>query len=200
MANHNEIRLDRAGRLITDHAMVWVRYLPASIERVWPIVSTKSGLARWWIVPPRVFDLRVGGAFEHHWDNTIASFDEPHYIDFDEPAGAYRGTGGMRFELSARRNGDTTFTFLGTWGPSVLSTELATGTSSAVDTQLAGPGTPWPGVAAGWHGMVDRLERQFCDDVPSHSHQDLEDFYIGYLEDQFRWFDMVQRLPKEVST
>lgn len=23
--------------------------------------------------------------------------------------------------------------------------------------QAGGPGTPWPGVAAGWHAMVDKL-------------------------------------------
>ena len=200
MESDSEIRLDRAGRLITDHAMVWVRYLPAPLERVWPVVSTKEGLETWWVVPPSVFDLRIGGAFKHHWDNTITGFEEPRYIDFDEPRGSYRGTGGMRFELAARGHGETAFTFLATWGPDVLASESATGVLPALDNQPAGPGTPWPAVAAGWHGMVDRLERQFADDVPSHSYEDLGEFYVGYLEDQFRLLGMVQRLPGDGGT
>lgn len=195
MESTNEIRLDRAGRLITDHAMVWVRYLKAPIEQVWPMICTKEGLETWWLVPPSVFDLRIGGAFKHHWDNSITGFEAPRFIDFDEPRGTYRGTGGMRFELADRGDSETAFMFLATWGPDVLASQAAAGEPSQFDRQPAGPGTPWPAVAAGWHGMVDHLERQFGDDVPAHSHEDLCEFYRGYLEDQFRLLGMVQRLP-----
>lgn len=195
MASDHDIRLDRAGRLITDHAMVWVRYLQAPIEQVWPVISTKEGLATWWIVPPSEFDLRIGGAFKHHWDNTITGFEAPRYIDIDEPAGAYRGTGGMRFELAPRGTGETAFLFLATWGPEIRTSDSATEEAPEPDRQPAGPGTPWPAVAAGWHGMVDELERQFKEDVPTYGDEDLNAFYVRYLEDQFRLLDMVQRVP-----
>ena len=199
MASDYEIRLDRAGRLITDHAMVWVRYLQASVEQVWPVISTKDGLATWWIVPPSEFDLRIGGAFKHHWDNTITGFEAPRYIDIDEPAGAYRGTGGMRFELTPRGTAETAFLFLATWGPDVLSSGSATGEMPDSNKQPAGPGTPWAGVAAGWHGMVDQLEGRFNDNVPTDRDEDLSAFYVRYLKDQFRLLDMVQRVPDQRS-
>ncbi|MEM7776531.1 MAG: SRPBCC domain-containing protein [Pseudomonadota bacterium] len=193
--NCHALRLDRAGRLMTDHAMVWVRYLNAPVEQVWPLVSTKQGLARWWIVLPRTFDLRIGGAFNHHWDNTITSFEPFRYIDFDEPAGSYRGTGGMRIELTSTGSQETTFMFLGTWGADVRPSAEAEASDAQQDlvSQPAGPGTPWPSVAAGWHGMVDQLEQQFRDDAPSHSVEDLAEFYVDYLKDQFRLLGMVQR-------
>ena len=197
MASDDEIRLDRAGRLITDHAMVWVRYLQAPIEQVWPVISTREGLAQWWIVPPSEFDLRIGGAFRHHWDNTITGFEAPRYIDIDEPAGAYRGTGGMRFELEPRGSDETAFMFLATWGPEVRASESASGGMPGVDRQPAGPGSPWPGVAAGWHGTVDQLEGLFNDDIPTDRDEDLGAFYARYLEDQFRLLEMVQRVPTD---
>ena len=200
MERKKEIRLDRAGRLITDHAMVWLRYLRSPVEQVWPVVSTKDGLETWWVAPPSVFELRVGGAFRHHWDNRITSFEELRYIDFDEPAGAYRGTGGMRFELAPEGEQETAFLFLGTWGPEVCASGSAGETPSEIDHQPAGPGTPWPGVAAGWHGMLDQLERLFSDDVPSHSDEELCAFYVRYLAEQFRFLDMVQRLPPQGGT
>ncbi|MEM9805116.1 MAG: SRPBCC domain-containing protein [Cyanobacteria bacterium P01_D01_bin.56] len=199
MDTNKELRLDRAGRLVTDHAMCWVRYLQSPIEQVWQTVSTKKGLAKWWIVPPKVFDLRVGGLFSHHWDNRINSYKELSYIDLDEPRGSYRDTGGMRFELAARGNDGTTFMFLSTFGPDVLASEAANGMPTKFDQQHAGPGTIWPSVAAGWHGMVDQLERLFSNEVPSYSDEELCDFYLSYLEDQFRLLNMVQRVLEDDS-
>ena len=47
-----------AGRLVARHAMVWIRRLDAPVEDVWRLVSTLEGLAKWWIVPPTVLELR----------------------------------------------------------------------------------------------------------------------------------------------
>ncbi|MEM9807605.1 MAG: SRPBCC domain-containing protein [Cyanobacteria bacterium P01_D01_bin.56] len=196
MESNKEIRLDRAGRLITAHAMCWVRYLQAPIEQVWEAVSTKEGLTKWWVVPPSVFNLRVGGLFSHHWDNVITGYEALGYIDLDEPNSAYRGTGGMRFELFAKSDNETTFMFLDTFGPDVLAAEAVNGMPTKFDQQPAGPGTVWPGVAAGWHGMVDQLERLFSDDAPLHTDEELCNFYLSYLEDQFRLLNMVQRLSE----
>lgn len=193
MDNQGIIRLDRAGRLITKHAMSWVRYLQAPIEDVWSEVSTREGLEKWWVTPPSVFDLRVGGTFDHHWTNTITAFEEYAYIDFDEPAGSYTGTGGMRFELLTVGPRETMFRFLDTFGPDVVGSELVEGTPTVFDEQLAGPGTIWPAVAAGWHGAIDQLERRFNPGVPSHSYEELCMFYHYFLDDQFRLLDMVRR-------
>ena len=189
------VRLDRAGRLIAGHAMVWVRTLPASVDDIWPVVSSQTGLGAWWLVPPSAFELKVGGVFRHHWENTITGFEAGRFIDFDEPLGAYRGTGGMRFELAAKGRNETSFMFLATWGPEVRAPEPEAGAPPAFNRQIAGPGTPWPGVAAGWHEMLDRLERRFDAAAPTHGFDDLCAFYVPWLEDQFRWLDMVQRAP-----
>ena len=61
------------------------------------------------------------------------------------------------------------------------------------DAQPHGPGTGWADVAAGWHGMVDNLERIFDDGVPRHSENELRAFYKSYLDQQFRLVDMVER-------
>ena len=74
--------LANAGQLVDRHAMVWLRRLNALVERVWQTVSTKEGLEKWWLVPPKEFELRPGGVFKHHWDNTVTSFREHEYIDF----------------------------------------------------------------------------------------------------------------------
>ena len=74
--------LANAGQLVDRHAMVWLRRLNALVERVWQTVSTKERLEKWWLVPPKEFELRPGGVFKHHWDNTVTSFREHEYIDF----------------------------------------------------------------------------------------------------------------------
>lgn len=94
-----EICLDRAGRLLMG-PMCRVRYLRAPIELVWEAISTKEDLEKWWVAPPRVFDLKVGGLFNHHWDNTITSYKKLRYIDLDEPRDSYRGTSGRRIKLA----------------------------------------------------------------------------------------------------
>jgi len=93
--------INGAGRLISKHAMYWVRLLEAPVEQVWPVVSTKEGLETWWLVPADAFNLRVGGVFKHHGENAFTDYIEQEYIDFDEKQGTFRGTGGMRFELGA---------------------------------------------------------------------------------------------------
>ena len=130
--------------------MVWLKRLSAPVERVWQTVSTKEGQEKWWLVPPKEFELRPGGVFQHHWDNTVASFRKHEYIDFNENTGAYELTGGMRFELRAD-NQSTMFVFLDTWAEDMV----AKSDERDLAEQAGGPGTPWPGDAAGWHAMVD---------------------------------------------
>lgn len=177
----------RAGRLADKHAMFWTRNLAAPIRDVWSMVSTKEGLERWWIVPPRQFELRLGGAFSHHWENTITDFRARTFIDFAEPTGIYKGTGGMRFELAASGNDSTSFTFLDTWGPRVTP-------PAGEEPQPGGPGTPWAGVAAGWHHMMDGIERIFDPAAPHVTYDELRRFYAFYLKDLYRLHDMVQRI------
>lgn len=183
----DETLFSRAGRLADRHAMFWIRNLHAPIRDVWSTVSTKEGLARWWIVPPEHFELRVGGEFRHHWNNTIADFREGAFIDFAEPTGTYKGTGGMRFELTSSGSDSTLFTFLDTWGPRV---QPPTG----AERQPGGPGTPWAGVAAGWHQMVDGIDGIFDRAAPHPTYDELRRFYSTYLEDLYRLHDMVQRI------
>jgi|GEM_PF-1383870 len=179
--------IERAGTLAEPHAMFWIRSLCAPVEQVWPMVSTRTGLERWWIVPPTRFELRKGGRFNHHWNNTIVDFREAEYIDFAENSAEYAGTGGMRFELAAANGSSTRFIFLDTWGRDM------TPPAETGGEQPGGPGTPWAGVAAGWHAMVDRLERLFDDAAPAHDYEQLSRFYAQYLTDLYRWRRMVQR-------
>ena len=184
--------LSLAGRLIDKHGMYWTRHLKSPIEQVWSMVSTKQGLETWWLTPPEVFDLRVGGLFSHHWDNTITGFRELDYIDFGGRKSNYSGTGGMRFELVQTPEQETIFMFLDTWEPNAV--PLQNGSSKEFNVQFGGTGTPWPGVAAGWHAMVDRLENQFDTNAQSNTYEELCNLYVGYLNDLYRWHEMIQRV------
>ena len=176
-----------AGRLVDRHAMAWIRRLDAPLDEVWRTISTAEGLARWWGMPIHALELRVGGAFKHHWENTVAAFKEGEHIDFAEPKGAYVGTGGLRFEIAA--DGEATmFTLLDTWSKGAVFEG-----GGALAHQPGGPGTPWIGVAAGWHSGVDALRRLFDGDAPTHDYERLCRFYAGHLGDLFRWRDMVRR-------
>lgn len=176
-----------AGRLVDRHAMAWIRRLNAPLEDVWRAISSKEGLAGWWGMPIHVLELRVGGAFKHHWDNTVTAFKEREHVDFAEPKGAYAGTGGLRFEIAP--DGEATmFTLLDTWAKGAVFED-----GGPLAHQPGGPGTPWIGVAAGWHSGADALRRLFDDDAPSHDYERLCRFYAGHLSDLFRWRDMVRR-------
>ena len=59
--------------------------------------------------------------------------------------------------------------------------------------QPGGPGTPWIGVAAGWHSGANSLRRLFDANAPAHGYEYLCRFYAGHLEDMYRWYDMVER-------
>ena len=107
-----------AGRLVAPHAMVWIRRLDAPVEDVWRLMSTLDGLAKWWIVPPTVLELRPGVTFKHHWENTVHDYRDGEFIDFREPNGSFVGTGGMRLEVSDDGAGSV-FAFLDTWAEGV---------------------------------------------------------------------------------
>ena len=176
-----------AGRLVDRHAMAWIRRLNTSLDEAWETISTLKGLARWWGMPIHVLELQVGGAFKHHWENEVTSFEERDHVDFAEPRGRYAGTGGLRFEI--RPDGDATmFTLLDTWAEGAVFED-----GGPLAHQPGGPGTPWIGVAAGWHMGVDSLRRLFDPDAPAHDYERLCRFYAGHLDDLFRWHDMVQR-------
>ena len=136
-----------AGRLVAPHAMVWIRRLDAPVDDVWRLISTLDGLAKWWIVPPTVLELRPGGTFKHHWDNTVYDYREGEFIDFREPNGSYVGTGGMRLEVRRDGNG-TVFAFLGTWAEGVKALAKATWPDNPVGRAHRGQasraaGTTW---------------------------------------------------------
>jgi uncharacterized protein YndB with AHSA1/START domain len=186
--------LGDAGILIDRHAMVWIRRLEAPIEELWALVSTKDGLARWWLVPPKAFELRPGGLFDHHWRNVIVDFEEHRFIDFspgdpsDPSRRPYADTVCMRFELSPVDDNTTMFTFLDTWEP-----DVTPGGDGPGRAQPGGPGTPWSGVAAGWHAMVNKLALTVNRTSPEYTIEELEGFYVGYLTDLYRWNAMVRR-------
>ncbi|MEM1264498.1 MAG: SRPBCC domain-containing protein [Pseudomonadota bacterium] len=186
MARDAEFQLDRFARIPAKHALFYTRTLNAPIETVWPFLTTCDGLSDWWIAPVTTFELRPGGAFVHHWTNTVRDVKHHRFIDIEEPAGRYAGTGGMRFEVSEAPEGQTTFSLLTTFGPDVAATGDA--------PQPHGPGTAWPDVAAGWHSTADALERIFLDkNLPTHSEAELLTYYRSFLAHQFRLIDMVRR-------
>lgn len=176
-----------AGRLVDRHALAWIRRLQAPVDEAWQTISTKEGLDRWWGMPIRTLELRAGGAFEHHWRNTVTAFENHQFIDFAEPNGSYAGTGGLRFEIRAAGEA-TMFTLLDTWSPGAVFEE-----GGPLAHQPGGPGTPWIGVAAGWHMGVDSLRRLFDANAPTPDYESLCRFYAGHLHDLYRWHDMVQR-------
>jgi len=178
--------LNDAGRFIDRHSMVWMRKLDAPIERVWEAVSTKDGLSKWFLVSTIEIDLRPGGVFSHHWESRINDFKEREYIDIGDET--FVGVG-MRFELKADGEG-TVFSFLDNWADGAVpdSTVDAEPFSSA---QPGGPGTPWSGVAAGWHGTIDALEAHLTGKKFEHSMEDLTRFYADYLADYFRWLELM---------
>ena len=175
-----------AGRFIGRHSMVWMRRLDAPVERVWEAVSTKEGLSKWWIVNKVEIDLRPGGLFKHHWENTVDDFKKNEYIDFGEKS---VGFGGMRFELKADGAG-TVFSFIDFWeGNATPPAQI----DPAGATQPGGPGTPWAGPAGGWHAMIDALETHLTDKQFQHSYEDdLIPFYADYLTDHFRWLELMR--------
>ena len=59
--------------------------------------------------------------------------------------------------------------------------------------QPGGLGTPWAGVAGGWHHMVDTLEAVATSEEVRHGYRELCDFYVDYLADLYRWSEAVQR-------
>lgn len=178
-----------AGRFIDRRTMVWIRKFDAPVAIVWTAVSTKQGLDEWWMRPVEI-DLRAGGKFSHHWENTITDLKENEFIDFSVPA----GTGGMRFELKADGKG-TVFSFIDWMPEGILPDEtMLPQTAGAIDTiQPGGPGTHWSGVAGGWHDSMDALETYLTGKAFEHSYEDLCKWYAGYLADHFRWRALVSK-------
>lgn len=189
-ANDEQI-LANAGHLLDAHAMCWIRNLESPLDEVWRTVSTLEGLQKWWIAPgcAKAFDLRPGGIFTHHWTNTVERFQEAEYIDFKGYPGALVGTGGMRFELLPLAPEATRFSFFDTWAPDA---QPGQGPPEQA-AQPGGPGTPWSGVAAGWHSMLDQLEVVLGRATAVPSYDELCAFYVRHLTDLFRWREMVQR-------
>ncbi|MCY4095013.1 MAG: hypothetical protein OXG05_07790 [Gammaproteobacteria bacterium] len=94
----------------------------------------------------------------------------------------------MRLELWKDED-QTVFTFLDTWAEGIRGVG-----EGEVASQPGGPGTPWPGVAAGWHEMIDRLESVATGRSAQHGISELCDFYVGYLSALYRWQRSVQRV------
>lgn len=179
-----------AGRFINHHNMVWMRKLEVPVAQVWEAVSTKQGLDEWWITPVEI-DLRLGGAFSHHWENTITGLKNNEYIDFGDVSG---NPGGERFELKVDGSG-TIFSLLDTavWPEDLVpgKSQLPAAANGIDKVQPGGPGTPWSGIAGGWHHSVDKLEAHLTGNALNHSWEDLCRFYAGYLADHFRWLELM---------
>jgi hypothetical protein len=109
----------------------------------------------------------------------VAEVSPPRCVDFRT----------SRFELEPDGDG-TLVAFLGRFSkdiepPSNTITEVS---PAGIDrVQPGGPGTPWSGVCAGWHCMVDDLEKVVDGRDPEHGYNALCVFYAGYLADLFRW-------------
>lgn len=186
MVGDTKFQLDRFARIPAKHALFYTRTLDAPIAKVWPFLTTCDGLSEWWIAPVTTFELRPGGAFIHHWTNTVRDVQHHSFIDIEEAAGSYVGTGGMRFEVSEAPEDRTTFGFLATFGLDVA--------ASGGGLQPHGLGTAWPEVAAGWHSTADALERLFDDETtPNSDEAELLAFYRPFLTQQFGLIDMVRR-------
>ena len=178
--------LNNAGRFIDRHSMVWMRRLDVPVERVWEAVSTKDGLNHWWVGKTSEFNLPPGGVFSHHWLSRVNDFKEHQYIDFGDVT--FSGAG-MRFELKVERGG-VVFSFLDNWEESAAP-KLTAGDEPWRLAQPGGAGTPWSGVCAGWHSMIDKLEEYLTGKKVEHSYEDLCKFYVGYLTDYFRWMELM---------
>jgi uncharacterized protein YndB with AHSA1/START domain len=144
------------------------------VEAVWPLVSTLEGVQQWWLPGASEFDLRPGGTFRHHWQNVIREFREHEFIGFD----------GMRWELRPR-DGGSEFALIDTWGAEAAPTEPGLGSE-----QPGGPGTPWAGVAAGWHGTVDALEAAVTGQPCEERFEERCRYYAAYLRDYYRWLEV----------
>ena len=173
--------LENAGRLVNRHSMVWLRRLEAPLETVWVAVSTSEGLRKWWMAPSKItMDLRPGGVFRHHWESDIIEVEDQALISFAE----------MRFELRADGDG-TLFAFVARWpheGKPPASMIERESEDYGIDTkQPGGPGTPWSGTCAGWHGSIDALETAVTGRPSAYSWEEGCRFYEGYLSDVFRW-------------
>jgi|TARA_B100000315_G_scaffold47963_1_gene42692 uncharacterized protein YndB with AHSA1/START domain/effector-binding domain-containing protein/ketosteroid isomerase-like protein len=183
-----------AGILIERHAMVWERRLNVPVEKVWEMLTTLEGLKQWWIYGPQTqFDFKLGVEL---WPGKVLDFKEHEYIDIGDNTNDYVGTGGLRVELRRIDANTTLFVFLDTWGGDVGSQSDYTDPDPGVPLENHSPGgkgTPWPGVAAGWHGMIDNLQKLVDGTEPSHTYQEWTIFYVDYLRDMTRWNAMVQR-------
>lgn len=177
-----------AGRLVSHSSMVWIRKLDVPHSAVWEAVSTKKGLDRWWMAPVEI-ELRPGGKFSHHWENTISDLKEHYFIHFVNDSFDSRG---MRFELKPTSSG-TLFNFIDSWAEdAVPEKSLLPPDANGIDIiQPGGPGTPWSGMAAGWHDSIDKLESYLTRKKYDHSYEDLCKFYAGYLADYYRWFEIM---------
>lgn len=178
------ISLDRAARIPAKHAVVYTRYLNASVRDVWPAVSTAEGLSKWWVAPVSAFELRPGGAFNHHWNSFVVSFEEQRFIVFKKHIDT-KTDEIMRFEICSSGEAQTRFTLLDSIEADVVAVDS--------EPQPHGRGTIWAGLAAGWHGSVDALERLYAPSLPVQDWQNLIEFYEVYLAEQFGIIDLVQR-------
>ena len=181
--------IDKFGRIIDDHAMCWFRQLNAPVDQVWEVVATKEGLLKWWVAPPKLFDLKVGGVFSHHWDNEITDYDLMKYIDFKESLGPFKVTGGMMFELESISKSTTKFMFLDTFG---LDAPVE-GINSPYNVQPGGSGTIIPSIPAGWNCAIDELEKLFNEEASFNNEMELNEIYLEIISNHFRIKKMVSK-------
>lgn len=179
-----QLALDRVARVPAKHALVYTRYLKASIDCVWSAISTAEGVSQWWVAPVSAFELTSGGAFNHHWNSLIVDFEYQRFVEFKKGFDTSREEI-MRFQIYPKGDALTKFTLLDSLEADVVAVDL--------EPQPHGPGTVWAGVAAGWHGAADALERIFDPSLPVQDPHELVNFYEAYLMEQFDIIDRVRR-------
>ena len=136
----------------------FVRHYPHSVQEIWQALTVPSVLAKWYM--PVEMELRLGGHLAFgagdHFTGRISALEECSVIEFESERGFshYARGAKLRFVLSHDDSGCwLTFTH-------TLSRDAVWhGPADAPDCdQPGGPGTPWPGMLAGWHHYVgDRL-------------------------------------------
>lgn len=178
---YTEEFMSNAGKVVGSRGMLWIRRFEVPVADVWTAISTKEGLDTWWLTRSVEIDLRPGGAFRHHWTNTVGAFETHEFIDFVGGPGQDASQNLMRFELKPDGRG-TVFSFFDAFNAAQYPLSL-----------------PW--TASGWHGTVDALEQSVTGRSVNGDFGLGGEFYWSYLRDFHKLADMAGKLsPSSAGT
>lgn len=149
--------MDGAAKFLAPNTVSFERHVPRSAEQVWPLIGTAEGLGSWFIEGCR-FDPALGAKFYFMdgWEGQISVYDEGRTISFFPEKG-----GETTFQTVPVSDGACLFRLTDRTAPGFVPPEdipMDDVVPRAVGLyQPGGPGTPWVGILAGWHGFADRL-------------------------------------------